>query len=101
MGIIGSAQGNTEIDYFFKMVHVVCPDYLNQLVPDLVQNRSQYSLRNSNKMSTIHTNSQLYYSSFLPSAVRAWNILSNEFKTSTSLAEFKRMLSLCMNKPPN
>ena len=56
---------------FFKMVHGLCPDYLNQLVPDLVQSRSQYSLRNSNNMSTIHTNSQLYYSSFLPSAVRA------------------------------
>ena len=86
---------------FFKMVHGLCPDYLNQLVPDLVQSRSQYSLRNSNNMSTIHTNSQLYYSSFLPSAVRAWNNLSNELKTSTSLTEFKRKLSECRNKPPN
>ena len=86
---------------FFKMVHGLCPDYLNQLVPDLVQSRSQYSLRNSNNMTTIHTNSLLYYSSFLPSAVRAWNNLSNELKTSTSLTEFKRRLSECRNKPPN
>ena len=86
---------------FFKMVHGLCPDYLNQLVPDLVQSRSLYSLRNSNNMTTIHTNSQLYYSSFLPSAVRAWNNLSNELKTSTSLTEFKRRLSECRNKPPN
>ena len=71
------------------MVHGLCPNYLNQMVPNLVQNRSQYSLRNSNNMSTIHSICQLYYSSFLQSAVRAWNNLSNEHKTSTSITEFK------------
>ena len=50
---------NQKLIIFFKMVHGLCPDYLNQLVPALVQNRSQYSLRNSNNITTIHTNSQL------------------------------------------
>ena len=27
---------------FFKMMHGLCPGYLNQLVPDSVQNQSQY-----------------------------------------------------------
>ena len=85
---------------FYKMINRLCPDYLNQLVPDLVQTRTQYSLRNSNNMSTIRTNTELYYNSFLPSAVRAWNNLSNEIRTSTSLNEFKRKLSENVNKPP-
>ena len=34
------------------------------------------------------------------SAVRAWNNLSNEIRTSTSLNEFKRKLSENVNKPP-
>ena len=34
-------------------------------------------------------------------AVRAWNNMSNELKTSTFPIEFKRKLSECRNKPPN
>ena len=85
---------------FYKMINRLCPDYLNQLVPDSVQTRTQYSLRNSNNMSTIRTNTELYYNSFLPSTVRAWNNLSNKIRTSTSLNEFKRKLSENVNKPP-
>ena len=86
---------------FFKMVHGLCPGYLNQLVPDSVQNRSQYLLRNADNITTIHTNSVLYYNSFLPSAVRTWNNLSNDIRSSTSLNEFKRKLSEHIIKPPN
>ena len=82
------------------MINRLCPNYRNQLVPDLVQTRTQYSLRNSNNMSTIRTNTELYYNSFLPSTVRAWNNLSNKIRTSTSLNEFKRKLSENVNKPP-
>ena len=52
-------------------------------------------------MSTIHTNSVLYYNSFLPSAVRIWNNLPNETRASTSVTEFKLKLSEHRNKPPN
>ena len=86
---------------FYKMMHGLCPGYLNQLVPDSVQNRSQYLLRNADNISTIHTNSVLYYNSFLPSAVRTWNNLSSGIRSSTSLNEFKRKLSEHMIKPPN
>ena len=86
---------------FFKMVHGLCPGYLNQLVPDSVQNRSQYLLRNADNISTIHTNSVSYYNYFLPSAVRTWNNLSNDIRSSTPLNEFKRKLSEHMIKPPN
>ena len=86
---------------FFKMVHGICPGYLNQLVPDSVQNRSQYLLRNADNISTIHTNSILHYYYFLPSAVRTWNNISNDIRSSTSLNEFKRKLSEHMIKPPN
>ena len=82
------------------MVHGLCPGYLNRLVPDSVQNRSQYLLRNGDNITTIHTNSVLYYNSFLPSAVRTWNNLYNDIRSSTSLNEFKRKLSEHIIKPP-
>ena len=86
---------------FFKMMHGLCPGYLNQLVPDSVQNRPQYLLRNADTVSTIHTNSVLYYNSFLPSAVRTWINLSSLIRCSTALNDFKRKLSEHMIKPPN
>ena len=92
-------QERQKLIIFFKMVHCLSPAYLNQLVPDLVQNRSPYLLRNSDNMSTIHTNSVLYCNS--PSAVRSWNNLPNESRTSTSVIEFKRKLSEHRNKPLN
>ena len=101
MGNFRSAPRKKKLIIFLKMMHGLCPGYLNQLVPDLVQNRSQYLLRNADNISTIHTNSILYYNSFLPSAVRTWNNLSSDIRSSTSLNEFKRNLSEHMIKPPN
>ena len=86
---------------FFKMIHGLCPDYLNELVPETVQNRARYPLRNADNISTIRTNSVLYYESFLPSAIRAWNDLPNTIRNSTSLNQFKRKLSEQRSKPPN
>ena len=85
---------------FFKMINGLCPDYLNELVPETVQNRARYPLRNADNISTIRTNSVLYYESFLPSAIRAWNDLPNTIRNSTSLNQFKRKLSEQRSKPP-
>ena len=46
---------------FYKMFSGITPAYLNQLVPTLVQTQSQYSLRNSNNVLSVHANSTLYY----------------------------------------
>ena len=40
-----------------------------------VGNNTAYSLRNASDYKYIHTNTQLYYNSFLPSVVRDWNEL--------------------------
>ena len=50
-----------------------------------MQNRARYLLRNADNISTIRTNSVLYYESILPSAIRAWNDLPNTIRNSTSL----------------
>ena len=70
---------------FYKLFSGITPAYLNQLVPTLVQTQSQYSLRNSNNVLSVHANSTLYYNSFLPSVIWAWNNLPMETRNSTSL----------------
>ena len=52
------------------------PNYLRDLVPSHVQETSNYNLRNANNIQTFASNTNLFYNSFFPSSVRAWNSLS-------------------------
>ena len=74
---------------FYKMENVLCPDYLVSLVPATVGSASQYPLRNSSDLQTLHTNSRLNYTPFLPFAVRDWNELPEQTRNSPSLNIFK------------
>ena len=51
---------------FYKILNNLTPPYLQDFVPPLVQEANPYRLRNSNDIRTIHTNTNLYYNSFIP-----------------------------------
>ena len=78
----------------------IAPSYLCSLVPPLIGQVTQYNLRNVNNIRTISCNSQLYYNSFLPSTVRAWNDLPDELRNSETLDIFKHRLNVSIKKPP-
>ena len=67
-----------KLTLFYKMKSNLRPEYLSSLIPPTVGNISRYNLRNANGLQTIKTSSVLYYESFLPSTVRAWNSLPSE-----------------------
>ena len=73
---LGSRRKTYKLTMFYKMKNGTCPDYLASLVPATIGSASTYHLRDSSDLQTSHTNSRLYYTSFSPSAVRDWNILS-------------------------
>ena len=73
-----SRRNKQKLQMFYKMVHGLAPSYLNNLVPPLVQENSQYPLRNARNMQTLQCNTNLLYVSFLPSAIRSWNNLSDD-----------------------
>ena len=75
------------------MTHNLTPLYLSALVPPSVSNISRYSLRNSNDLQTIDARTTLYYNSFLPSTVRAWNNVNDEAKQSNSVNTLKCFLN--------
>ena len=78
---------------FHKMINGLCPDYLSSLVPPTVGNNTAYSLRNASDYKCIRSNTQLYYSSFLPSVVRDWNELPYTTRNAPSISSFKRSLN--------
>ena len=68
----------------------LCPNYLSSFVPQTVQ---RYNLRNSNDIYPINARTTLYYHSFLPSSVRAWNDLSEAATQTESVNAFKTFLN--------
>lgn len=93
-------RNNHKMTLFYKMVKNFTPLYLSTLVPQSVSNMSRYNLRNSNDLQTLDARTNQYYTSFLPSSVRAWNDLSDEAKQCESVNSFKHFLQKDKSKVP-
>ena len=78
----------------------VSPNYLSSLIPASVEDATVYNLRNANNIRHTLSRTQLYYRSFLPSSIRAWNYLSLEARQSSSNKSFKYQLNKNIETPP-
>ena len=85
---------------FYKIIHGLTPTYLTDILPPLIQETTDYNLKNANDFRTLHANTNLYLNSFFPSTIRAWNSLPEETKQAPSVASFKHRLNRDLNKPP-
>jgi hypothetical protein len=74
------------------MYNGITPNYLSDLIP---QHNESYHLRNHRQ---VNSRTQIYNSSFLPSA-RAWNLLPVDTRNSSSVAAFKRCLKKTKASP--
>ncbi len=103
------------LSLFYKMSHVPCPannlctdcengvgvpDYLKDLVPKTVENRTGRFLRNATNISTVKTRKVKVYNSFIPKTVRDWNNLDRS-KYTPSLSSFKVSYKNGMLRSPN
>ena len=74
------------------MFNNISPAYLSSLVPPSISSISNSNLRNTENVQTIDSRTSQYSNSFLPSAVREWNNLPLETRSSDSVNTFKRSL---------
>ena len=74
------------------MFNNISPAYLSSIVPPSISSISTYNLRNAENVQTIDSRTSQYSNSFLPSAVREWNNLPLETRSSDSVNTFKRSL---------
>ena len=86
---------------FFKILHGLTPVYLNDLLPQQVQDRTSYNLRNSNHFQNYRANTNLFLNSFFLATIRARNNLPAEVKDAPSVAAFKSRLIKDLNKYPS
>ena len=77
------------------------PSYLSSLVPKSVDHAPSYNLSNSQNLRPIATRTNLYYNSFLPSAIRDWNELPVEVRQLDSVCSFKNYHNRDFTSFPN
>ena len=88
-----SRRKNHKLYLFYKT-------YLSSLIPSLVENTTVYGLRNATNIRQTLSRTQLYYNSFLPFCIRAWNELSPDVRDVNSLTIFKNHTNENAIKPP-
>jgi hypothetical protein len=84
---------------FYKIINNKAPQYLRNILPNQVGNRTNYMLRNRNEIDTQITRINCLTNSFFPAAVRLWNNLENEIKNLPSVGAFKSRRSRLLPKP--
>jgi hypothetical protein len=86
---LSSRRDFHRLTMMYNIINLRAPQYLTDLVPSLVQNRTNYGLRNRGNIDPPRTRINVYTNSFFPSTIRAWNNLDIRKKSLPSIEAFK------------
>ena len=88
----------------YKIVHKLCPNYLQILLPPTAAERNPYPLRDESLITLPLCRTEHFRNSFYPSTIRDWNALPIELRQAQTVASFKSNLSKLeefkVDKPP-
>ena len=99
---LGSRREKHRLFMLHKIIHGNAPNYLKEIVPDIVSKRTNYSLRNADSLDTdpFKCRTVSFLKSYFPSTVREWNLLDPQIKSLPDYDAFKA--SYCKRDPqPN
>ena len=77
---LSSRRKKHKLVMFYNMQNNLCPVNLSLLVPRTVGSSVSYNLRSAGDIQTVNINTQLYYTSVLPSVIRESNDVPGEIK---------------------
>jgi hypothetical protein len=77
------------LSLYYKIVNGKAPPYLTDLVPNLVQDRTNYMLRNRGNFDNLVARLNIYANSFFPKTTKLWNNLDLRTKNLPSIEAFK------------
>ena len=93
-------RNRKNLTVFFKLVNRQTPEYMANLIPNKVQDKTTYNLRSSQDLSQGTTRSTFFQNSFIPSTTKTWNTLPQQLKNSKDINEFKRQINKDNEKTP-
>ena len=85
----------------YKIVNNDTPTYLNDLLPNRVNETNNYNLRNRNNFEIPFTRLCSFESSFFPSTLKLWNELDLETRTAPTFLQFKAHIKSVTNQAEN
>ena len=89
---------NSKLCFMYKVSNGLVQQFIEELIPPLVGNRSQYQLRNSQNYEHVEARTRLLQKSCIPSSIPIWNDLGQDVKNITTFNSFKLKL-ISMTRP--
>ena len=77
------------------------PDYLLNIIPKKREHVSSYNTRNKEDYIIPRCRLQLFGNSFIPDAVKQWNLLKVEVREAISINSFRKNLELKVESSPS
>ena len=97
LGNIIFQKENMKLFFMYKVSNNLVPQYIDKLIPPLIDNRSQYQLRKSQNYENVQARTRLLQKSCIPSSVSVWNNLEQEIRNCTTFGSFTLNLSSMSN----
>ena len=88
-----SRRKSFKLHFMNKVSNNLVPHYIEELIPPLAGNRTQYELRDSQNFDNLYARTSLFKKSCIPSSICLWNNLEQEIRNSTSISSFKSKVS--------
>ena len=90
--------------FMYKCSNDLVPDYISDIIPPLVGEVSNYSLRNRQNLANVYTRTEVSRRSCIPSSVSSWNNLSNDMREADTYFSFRNAVKndfLCGTHVPS
>ena len=76
----------------YRVTHNTVPQYIADLIPNLVGEETQYPLRNHGDIRIPYCRTSLSQNSCIPSSIGLWNTMSHDTRNLNSLNSFRHAL---------
>ena len=85
----------------YNIVHGLSPSYLQNLLPQATGQTQGYNLRSNLDMHPPHSRTNIYMSSFFPTAIREWNLIPDHIRSNPIRSYFLSYLNRNKSNSPN
>ena len=90
-----------KLTLMYEIVNGDAPSYLIDLLPNIVNNITAYSLRNSNDFEIPFFTFCSCENSYFPSTLKLWNELDQQVRTLPAISRFRSNIKTIPDKIPN
>ena len=91
--LLATRRHTQKIQFMYKYTENKLPPYMNQIIPNIVDDGAFYNLRNKNNIKVPLSKKNYFLKSFIPSSIKTWNDTNREVREASSLEALKTKLS--------